>query len=156
MILRALRHNDEATVAKALDVDVATIRQKRDLLNGVCKEAIDLIKDRRVSPKAFAALRKMKPVRQVEAVQLMRSSNIYSARFALALLAGTGKNMLVEPDQNAEKIAPEQKRRMEAETDAVIRSMRSVEAEYGTEVLALTIGCRYVCALLERLPLRST
>lgn len=37
MILRALRHNSEETIAKALDVDVSTIRKKRTLLEGICK-----------------------------------------------------------------------------------------------------------------------
>ena len=56
MILRALRHNSEETIAKALNVDVPTIRKKRTLLDGICKEAVDALKDRRVSPKSFATL----------------------------------------------------------------------------------------------------
>jgi hypothetical protein len=57
MILRALEHNSEDRIATALNVDVGTIRKKRDLLNGVCKEAADLLKDHRVTSAAFAALR---------------------------------------------------------------------------------------------------
>ena len=85
MILRALKHNSEEAIAKALAVDVRIIRKKRDLLLGVCKEAIELLRDRRISPGAFAALRKMKPVRQVEVAQLMLASNRYSQTFAEAL-----------------------------------------------------------------------
>ena len=89
MILRALQHNSEETIAAALNVNVSTIRKKRDLLDGICIEAIDVLKDRRVPPYTFAILRKMKPVRQAEAAELMVSSNLYSHRFAEALLAGT-------------------------------------------------------------------
>jgi ParB-like chromosome segregation protein Spo0J len=81
MILRALKHNSEEDIAKALAVDVRTIRRKRDLLSGICKETVDLLKDRRVSPRSFDALRKMKPVRQVEVAQLMLASNRYSEPF---------------------------------------------------------------------------
>jgi hypothetical protein len=97
MILRALEHNTEAQIAEALDVDVATIREKCRLLNGVCKEAIEILKEKRVNPKAFSVLRKMKPVRQVEAAQLMVASNMFSGRFAAALLAGTRDELLVSP-----------------------------------------------------------
>src|SRR5579859_7836145 len=82
MILRALKHNSEEAIAKALAVNIRTIRKKRDLLVGICKDAIELLKDRRVAPKAFSTLSKMKPVRQVEAAQLMMASNRYSEKFA--------------------------------------------------------------------------
>ena len=78
MILRALQHNSEDIIAAALNVNVFTIRKKRDLLDDICAEAVDVLKDRRVQPNVFAILRKMKPVRQAEAAELMVSSNLYS------------------------------------------------------------------------------
>src|SRR5689334_24767600 len=89
MILRALKHNSEEAIAQALAVNIRTIRRKRDLLAGICKEAVELLKDRRISPKSFSTIRKMKPVRQIEVAQLMLASNRYSEAFADALLAGT-------------------------------------------------------------------
>jgi ParB-like chromosome segregation protein Spo0J len=149
MILRALEHNSEQRIAEALSVNIDTIRRKRDLLEGICKEAVDLLKDRRVAPKAFAALRKMRPLRQVEAAQLMRASNIYSARFTNVLLMGTRVEMLIEPDRNATaKPASADKLRMEQETDSLLRNLEGVEASYGTEVLTLSISCRYVDRML--------
>jgi hypothetical protein len=156
MILRALRHNSEERIAEALNVNVATIRQKRDLLNGICKEAVDLLKERRVSPRAFVLLRRMKPIRQIEAAQLMIASNLYSARFAGALLAGTRDDLLVDPQMHSplKPVSPDQKLRMEQETDAVCRNLKEVEASYGTEVLALRIACRYVARVLTRAKVR--
>lgn len=41
------------------------------LLDGICTEATELLKDRQFSPELARALRKMKPTRQVECVELM-------------------------------------------------------------------------------------
>ena len=157
MILRALEHNTEETVAKALNVNIATIRKKCELLRGVCKEAVDLLKDRRVSPKAFATLRKMKPVRQVESAQLMIAYNMYSARFAVALLAGTKVDMLVDADKDrvAKTVTAAQKTRMEQETDALLQNFKAVEASYGAEVLTLGVSCRYVGRMLNNSKVRQ-
>jgi len=59
-------------------------------LNGVCKEAVNLLKDYRVTAQAFAVLKRikrMKPIRQVEAAQVMVASHTHSARFGEAHLA---------------------------------------------------------------------
>ncbi len=61
MILRARAHVSEERIAKALNVTVTTIREKRDLLKGIYPEAADALRNERVSAGAFCALRKMKP-----------------------------------------------------------------------------------------------
>jgi len=156
MILRALKHNSEAAIAKALAVNISTLRKKRDLLVGICKDAIELLKDRRISSNAFSVLRKMKPVRQVEVAQLMVSSNRYTEAFTHALLAGTRADMLVEPEkiQSAKLCSADQKIGMERETDELLRDLKSVEASYGTEVLALSVSCRYVARILANSKVR--
>ena len=58
MILRALAHVSEERIASALDVTVATIRAKRDLLKGICPEAAEILRNERVSGEAFCVLRK--------------------------------------------------------------------------------------------------
>jgi ParB-like chromosome segregation protein Spo0J len=63
MILRALAHVSEERIALALNVAVATIREKRDLLKGICPEAADILRNARISADAFCVLRKMKPIR---------------------------------------------------------------------------------------------
>jgi len=156
MILRALKHNSEEDIAKALAVNISIIRRKRDLLVGICKEAIDLLKDRRISSAAFASLRKMKPIRQIEVAQLMLTSNRYSETFAEALLTGTRADMLVEPHKvgPAKSLSQEQKLGMERETDVLLRDLKTVEASYGTDVLALGVACRYVIRMLANATVR--
>ncbi len=153
MIIRALAHNSIERIAQALNVNVDTIRRKRNLLDGICTEAIELLKERRVPPKTFGALRKMKPVRQVETAELMIASNMYSARFAAALLAGTSAQMLVESTKNGVPVKPSgvPNSRMENETDALLKNLKTVEESYGVEVLTLSVSCRYLAQLLANI-----
>lgn len=151
MILRALQHNSEETIAAALNVNVSTIRKKRDLLDGICAEAVDVLKERRVQPNVFAILRKMKPVRQAEAAELMVSSNLYSHRFAEALLAGTRDEMLIVQQKitTARTFSADHKARIASETDNLLQNSKMVEESYGTEVLTFSIYCRYIKKLLN-------
>jgi hypothetical protein len=151
MILRALQHNSEETIAAALNVNISTIRKKRDLLDGICKEAVDVLKDRRVPSYAFAIMRKMKPVRQAEAAELMVSSNLYSHRFVGALLAGTRDEMLVPQNRvtTSRTIAADQTARIASETENLLQNSKVVEETYGTEALILSVCCRYVKKLLD-------
>ncbi len=76
MILKALANGvPEERIAAALNVDVANIRKKRNLLDGICSEASNLLKEKRITASALAVLRKMKPTRQIEAAELMNASN---------------------------------------------------------------------------------
>jgi ParB-like chromosome segregation protein Spo0J len=149
MILRALAHVTEERIANALNVSVATIRQKRDLLKGICPETADLLRDQRVNADAFCTLRKMKPIRQIEVARLMISAHKFSGRFAKALLDGTREELLVPSLQTrSRKVTPSQKSMMEQETDELLKHVESIKASYGTDVINLTAACRYVERLL--------
>ena len=132
-------------------MDVPTIRKKRTLLDGICKEAVEILKDRRVSPKSFSALRKMKPVRQLAAAQLMIASNRYSQKFSLALLAGTSDEMLVNPQARSKQksLSADQRARLIVETDNLLENVKAVELSYGAEALTLSVCCRYMNRLLS-------
>jgi hypothetical protein len=62
MILRALAHNSEDRIAEALNVNVSVIRKKRALLHGVCDEAVEILKDRRATAKAYGIDEKGRPL----------------------------------------------------------------------------------------------
>ena len=67
MIVRAVERGvPEEKIAKALNVNVASIVRKRTLLDGICEEATDLLKDKMVSGKVFGILKRMKAFRQIE------------------------------------------------------------------------------------------
>ena len=76
MIRRAIQRGvAPERLAKALNVDTRTITRKMTLLEGICPEATELLKDRNFSTDISRVLRKMKPTRQVECVELMVSAN---------------------------------------------------------------------------------
>jgi ParB-like chromosome segregation protein Spo0J len=149
MILRALAHVSEERIANALNVSVATIRQKRDLLKGICPEAAEILQNQRISADAFSALRRMRPVRQIDVARLMMSAMKFSGRFARALLNGTREELLVPmPAPRLRDTTEAQQSTMEQETDELLKHVDSIKANYGNDVLDLTAACKYVQRLL--------
>jgi hypothetical protein len=152
MILKALADGiTEERIAQALAVDVQVIRKKRNLLDGICPETAGILKDRRINANALAVLRRMKPVRQIEAAGLMVAANKYTHRFALALLAGTGPELLVKPGSPAspERGTNGNRAILERETDMLLRNFKAVQESYGKDVLLWSVACRYIQHLLN-------
>jgi prepilin-type processing-associated H-X9-DG protein len=90
MILKAIKSGiSEERIAKVLNLDLNSIRQKRDLLEGICREAVELLKNKHMSPHLFGVLKKMKPMRQIEVSELMGAASNFSVPYAKALLAAT-------------------------------------------------------------------
>jgi hypothetical protein len=149
MILKALAHVNEERIAKALNVSITTIREKRDLLKGICPETADLLRNERVSNDAFIALRKMKPIRQIDVAKLMLNARQFTGRFARALLDGTREELLIDtPIKRKRTITEEQQSMMEHETDEMLKHAESIRANYGNDVLDLTAACRHLQRLL--------
>ena len=104
MIVRALERGvSEEELARALDVDVKVIRQRRSLLDGISPDVAELLKDKPVGHNAFQKLRKMKPVRQLEVAELMVSANTFAASYAKALLATSRSEDLHGPISSARR-----------------------------------------------------
>jgi hypothetical protein len=101
-----------------------------------------MLKDKSVDTEAFSLLRKMKPMRQIEAVELMSAMNNFTARYAHALLAATRREDLAQPDRpkKIRGLSPEQMARMEREMDGLQREFKAVSASYGDTVLNLVIA----------------
>ena len=151
MIVRAVERGvSEEKLAKALNLDVRGIKRRRVLLVGVCPEAIELLKDKSVNSRTFDILRKMKPMRQIEAAELMTTAGNYSLSYARALLAATRQADLVKSDV-PKKIAgmtAEQMARMEREMEKLQRDLKTVESRYGEDVLQLVIASGYLSKLV--------
>ncbi|WP_085810977.1 plasmid partitioning protein RepB C-terminal domain-containing protein, partial [Sphingomonas sp. TZW2008] len=96
MILNAVKKGvSEERLARALNVDIASIRKKRNLLVGICPEAVELLKDRHVPIHVFTELRFLKAVRQVAAVENMITMNRFTVSYARSLVASTPDDQLV-------------------------------------------------------------
>jgi len=91
MIRRAIDNGVSAErLANALSVDISQINKKFNLLEGICPEVAEILKDRQFSAELSRVLRKMKPLRQVECAELMVSANNLSVIYATALLRFSG------------------------------------------------------------------
>lgn len=152
MICRTIdRGVSPARLAKALNLNIDTLKRKRDLLDGICKEAVLLLRDREFSPKVMALLRKMKSTRQIECVELMLSANNLTAPYAQALLMATPASQLVE-GKTKPKVAgvtPEQLAKMEAEMQNVQVQYKLVESSYADDMMHLTLTQTYLGKLLK-------
>ena len=95
MIVKAVERGvSEERIAKALNVDVASIERKRQLLDGICREVAEILKDKHIAIQTFAELKKMVPLRQIEAAELMVAMNKYTISYAKSLLAATPQAQL--------------------------------------------------------------
>lgn len=152
MLLGALKNGlTEARIAAALHVSIDSIRSKRDMLNGICPEAVQILLEKSVSAQVFAILKKMKPIRQIEAAEHMVAGGTYTVPFAKALLAVTKPEMLEEPPSARKHQATSEAARamLEEQNEFVLRDLKSVEESYGTDALTLTVSCGYLERLLS-------
>jgi hypothetical protein len=151
MVLKAIKSGvSEERIAKVLNVDVPSMRRKRDLLEGICREAAEILKNKHLSLKIFGVLGKMKPMRQLEVAELLVAANNFSASYTKALLAATRSDMLVSPDKHrtVEGLTPEQVAKME-KMEALQRDLKLIEDSHGNEVLNLVLARGYLAKLFE-------
>jgi hypothetical protein len=151
MIIKALAKGaSEQRIADTLDLDVAAIRRRRAMLDGICPEAVELFKSRSVNLGVFSALRRMKPLRQIEAAELMIGAGNLSASYAKVLLAGTRKGDLASTDRKKiGGLSAEQMDRMQREMETVQADFKGVEKKYGDNVLQLVVANGYIGALIR-------
>lgn len=152
MILKAIESGvPEERIARALDVNVASIRNKRHLLKGICPEAANLLKDKHCPINTFRTLEKMRPMRQVEVVEMMTDMNNYSVSYSKALLVATPQDQLVnsEKPKSFKGLTTEQIERMEKEMANLQLEMKSIEDSYGPDHLNLVVARGYLANLLK-------
>ncbi len=151
MILKAIERGvSEERIAKSLNVDVQHIKRKRRLLEGLCAEVVEILKDKHIAMNTFAEIKKMAPMRQIEAAELMVAMNKYTLSYAQSLLAATPPAQLVESDKpkRIKGLTDEQVALMERESINLEREFRIAEQSYGTDHLDLVLTNGYLGALL--------
>ena len=151
MILKLIERGiPEARIAETLDVNVNHIRAKSSLLNGICPEAARLLEDKHCPMVTINTLRKMKPLRQVEAAELMNSMGNYTIPYAKALLAATPADQRVDGAKRTtpKGVSSEQLAQLEREMANLQRGLKRIEASYGPDHLHLVLAVGYVRSLL--------
>jgi ParB-like chromosome segregation protein Spo0J len=151
MILMALERGvPEERLARALNVNVRSLQDKKRLLDGICPEAAELLKDKQVALTGFRVLKKMKPLRQIEAAQLMVAMNKFTVNYARSLLAATPASELKDPEtpKGLKGLSRQQLELMERESANLERELRLVEDTYGRDHLDLVLARGYVSKLI--------
>lgn len=152
MIMAAIKRGvPEERIARVLNVNVSHVRLKRRLLDGICAEAIELLKDKHVPISTFAELRKMVPMRQIEAAQLMVAMNRYSITYAKSLLGATPQSQLIDAakPKQVEGLTDEQVALMERESASLDREFRLMEESFGSDNMDLVVATGYLQRLIE-------
>lgn len=153
MLLQALNRGvSEQRIAAALNVDVSAVRQKAKMLDGICDEVVELLRDRKMSPALFQVLRKMKPAIQIATAELMLLRSDLSVSFAKTRLALTPPDLLNAPPTSKRKLKADSaaaQMLLEDDTETLVRNLKAIEASYGTDVLTLTVACTYIDRLLD-------
>jgi ParB-like chromosome segregation protein Spo0J len=151
MIVKAVQSGvSEEKLARALNLDISTIRNKRYLLEGICPETVELLKDKSVPEQVFRVLKKMKAPRQITAAMLMNDQNKFNSSYAKALLHATPANQLVnkgKPKKETPAILARQVR-LEEESLALSREIGSLKEQYGTAMIDMTSMQAYLKSLL--------
>lgn len=151
MLGRAIERGvPEERLAKALNINMKAVRRRRTMLNGICPEVVEILKDKSVNPNTFEILRKMRPMRQIETAELMTTAGNYTSSYARALLAATKQSDMAkaEKPKKVAGLTPEQMARMEREMAALQQDIKGVEVRYGDDVLHLVIASAYLAKLV--------
>lgn len=151
MIISALKKGIDATrIAKVLGINVDRVHERENLLKGIAPEAAEMLKVRMVSQDVFRSLRQMKPIRQIETVEMMISANCFTRNYARMVLAASRPEMLVEQkkkpknDVTAVDIA-----RMERELENLHNDYKQVEDTLGETMLVLVVAKGYLARLFR-------
>ena len=151
MLRRAIdRGVSRERLARAFNVNLSAINRRVNLLEGICTEAIDLLQDKQFTPDVTRILRNMKGARQVEAIELMVSSNTITVAHAEALLKATPPELRtdVRPLERDRSSSIEQLVKLEKEMSQVQTQYKDAEQNYGSDLLNLVVAKGYLTKLL--------
>ena len=152
MILKVIERGvPEERIAQALNVNVKTIRAKRDLLNGICPQVAALLKDKHCPINSFQALKKAKPLRQYEIAKTMVAIGDYTVAYARALVSASSPDQLVNPGKARvhRKVSSEEIEQIERELANLQGDVERIEETFAADHLDLVLATSYVRSLLR-------
>jgi ParB-like chromosome segregation protein Spo0J len=157
MIVRAIERGvPEERLAEALGINVSGIHRRVRLLDGIDPQAAEILRDAACPLGVFDILRKMGPLRQREAAELMVGHANFGRAFAMALLAATPDQQLApgrtRRNKQTSEVTREQVARLERELATLQVQIREVEETYGLDNLHLTVAKGYLGKLLGNAP----
>lgn len=152
MILRATKSwVSEKRIAWSLNVDVASIPQKRELLDGIRPEAVVIVRDQRATGDALRELRRVRPMRQIEIAELMCAAGNFTVGYAKCLVATTPAEHLIDGERGKEVrgVSPEDVARMEREMESHAAEFKLIEESHGQNTLHPVMVVGYLKRLTD-------
>jgi len=153
MIAQAVRRGvPQERIAAVLGVDERTVKAKVKLLKDICPDAAALLADRNCPAATYEILKRLRPLRQLEAAELMCSQSNFSSAFATAIKLPTPPKPLMPSATNRSgdaDVAQEQMDRLQREIASLQPKLTDVEERYGLEHLHLAVSVSYVSSLLK-------
>lgn len=153
MVARAIERGvSEERLAAALGINIASIQRRARLMDGIDDRASEMLKDTPCALTIFDILRKMSPLRQIEAAELMIGHNNFTRPFVMAMLAATSESQLAKskrkPRTVANPVTRDQVSRLERELASLQMQTKGFEETYGLDNLHLTVAKAYLAKLL--------
>ncbi len=152
MLLQALDQGvSEERAAKTLNLDVVSIRNKRNLLRDICDDAIGILKATPIPAKSIQMLRQVKPERQVEIAEMLVMTGNFSSPYCQALVAATKPQLRVETKKTKkiDNLSQEAVMRMQDELNSLQRELQVREDSYGKNFLNLMLVRGYLEKLMR-------
>jgi hypothetical protein len=148
MILKGIKSGvSKEKLAERLGIDIGKIKEKANLLKGICQEAVEILKTQEVSRPVFGVLRKMSDARQIEVAHTMVDANKFSLQFVRAMLVLSSDEKLVDPGKAKKKIdglSPEQLARTEQEMINLESEYQIAENSLANDVLTMVVFRGYL------------
>lgn len=151
MIISALKKGiDASRIAAVLGINPAKVHERENLLKGIAPEVAEMLKVRMVAQDVFHSLRQMKPIRQIETVEMMISANCFTRNYARMVLAASRPEMLVEQKKKTTgEVSAVDIARMEREMENLQHDYRQVEDTLGETMLVLVVAKGYLVRMLR-------
>ncbi|MGH7295491.1 MAG: plasmid partitioning protein RepB C-terminal domain-containing protein, partial [Polyangiaceae bacterium] len=154
MIVKAIEKGVPADrLARTLGISQDTVTRLQNLLEGVCPEAIELLKDKPVAAGVFRELRRVTPLRQMEIADTLNSGARYKTSVARLMAESTDDDQLsdAERERRATQVIhkPEDVARLERELQSVEKEHKRAEKNYCRLSCEFTLARDYLAMLLR-------
>ena len=145
MIMKAVENGvPMEKIACALGIDVRTLESKKNMLENIHPDVIELFKTSRVSKKTFDYLRKMKDMRQMQVATFMYNANNFTAPMAYHFLLDTKPEMLrVQPFRRSITDI-EKQASLENSIAKIQQEYKTIYGDFGKHVARLQIAQAWV------------
>jgi ParB-like chromosome segregation protein Spo0J len=139
-------------LARTLGVSLETVTRLMNLMEGICPEAVEILKDKPVAEGVFRELRKVTPLRQMAIADAMNSAGDYKASLARLMVDSSPEAELTETERERRAVraieTPEDLARLKRELQCVEKDYNRASKNYSQLMFDVTLARNYLKLLL--------